>query len=254
VTLVEFLNPLLKGGGRRDLRQRDVVLAVMYYYRRYKTKPRMTAAEVKSGLVAGKVPKAKLWNVSDVLGKSAPYVHAPNATEGGLLQFELTDTGERAVREKLGLPEAEPEVEHDVGALQKVAEGIPDERVKEYINEALLCLRVGALRAAVVFVWIGAVHTLRGAVWKLGGAPTIDTALKKHRPKMSFTKEGDFADVNDDLLLQVAQDLGVIDKSEKKQLKHALDLRNDCGHPAEYKPREHRVSAFIEDVIGIVWK
>lgn len=90
---------------------------------------------------------------------SAPFVHAPAADNGALL-FELTETGEREVRQRLGLPEAEPEVEHDVGALQKLVAGIADQQVQGYINEALTCLRVGALRAAVVFLWTGAVaHT-----------------------------------------------------------------------------------------------
>lgn len=127
-------------------------------------------------------------------------------------------------------------------------------QVRDYINEALTCLRVGARRATVAFVWTGAVATLRDKMW-LHGAPAIDAAIKKHRPTASdFKMRGDFAYVNDDTLLQVAEDLSVIDKSEKKQLKQALDLRNDCGHPVAYKPGEKRVSAFIEDVIGIVWK
>lgn len=79
--------------------------------------------------------------------------------------------------------------------------------------------------------------------------------IKGHRPKASdFKKKDDFAYVNDATLLQVAQDLGVIDKTEKQRLGEALDLRNSCGHPSKYTAREKKVSAFIEDVIGIVWK
>jgi hypothetical protein len=44
----------------------------------------------------------------------------------------------------------------------------------------------------------------------------------------------------------------VFDRSEKKQLKQALDLRN-CGHPVKYKPGERKVSSFIEDVINVVF-
>jgi len=32
----------------------------------------------------------------------------------------------------------------------------------------------------------------------------------------------------------------------------ALDLRNRCGHPTNYRPGVKRVSSFIEDVVGIV--
>jgi hypothetical protein len=247
VTLVEFLHPLKSG------KQRDVVLAAMYYFKRYKDKPQMTAAEVKSALVAAKIPKAKTWNVNDVLGKSAPFVHAPGA-DGGVFLFELTDTGERAVRDQLGLPTAEPEVEHDVGALQHLAASLSDEQVKSYISEALTCLQIGALRATVVFVWTGAVATLRDTVWA-HGAPAIDAAVKAHRPNApDFKKKDDFAYVNDANLLQVAQDLAVVDKTQKQRLQEALDLRNSCGHPSKYSVGEKKVSAFIEDVVGIIWK
>ena len=48
-------------------------------------------------------------------------------------------------------------------------------------------------------------------------------------------------------------DLSIFDKSEKRQLGQALDLRNDCGHPVKYKPGEKKVSSFIEDVTSIVF-
>jgi hypothetical protein len=73
------------------------------------------------------------------------------------------------------------------------------------------------------------------------------------QPRAKLKKHEDFANVKDSELLQVAQDLAVYDKSEKKRLGEALDLRNDCGHPVKYKPREKKVASFIEDVVGIVW-
>jgi hypothetical protein len=224
----------------------------------------MTSREIADALIKAKVPRAKKMNVSAVLGALVPRVQQLDETRNGGRLYALTDTGREYLRDNLGLAGPPPRKATGTGStspaatpgaamLETLAARVSSEDVREYLEEATRCLRADARRAAVVFVWIGAVHTLRSQVWE-AGAPTIDAAIKKHRPKVSFTKEGDFADVNDDLLLQVAQDLEVIDKSEKKHLKHALDLRNDCGHPGKYKPRENRVSAFIEDVIGIVWK
>ncbi len=126
--------------------------------------------------------------------------------------------------------------------------------MRGYVDEAIVCLRVGALRAATVFLWTGAVVTLRDAVWAHGPA-AIDAARKTHNAKSrDFKKQDDFAYVKDADLLQIAQDLSVLDKSEKTLLAQALDLRNQCGHPVKYKPGVKRVSAFVEDVVGIVWK
>ena len=52
----------------------------------------------------------------------------------------------------------------------------------------------------------------------------------------------------------MAQDLGLFDKAEKTTLGEALDLRNRCGHPSKYVPGVKKVSSFIEDVVGIVFK
>lgn len=63
----------------------------------------------------------------------------------------------------------------------------------------------------------------------------------------------DFAHLRDSTLLIVCQDLGIISKSERKMLDAALDLRNNCRHPNNYNPGIKKVSAFIEDVVGIVF-
>jgi hypothetical protein len=44
-----------------------------------------------------------------------------------------------------------------------------------------------------------------------------------------------------------------VDKAEKTTLSEALDLRNRCGHPSRYHGVK-KVSSFLEDVIGIVFK
>lgn len=246
MTLVEFLHPL-KGG-----KQRDLVLATMYFLKRYKGRDQVTAPEIRTAMVATKLV-TKSINVNQVINHGAPYVYSPGGKESGALLFELTDTGEKYVRELLDLPAAEPEIEHDVGTLSAVATKIADANARGYVEEAIKCLQVGALRAATVFLWTGVVSTLRDRVWSRG--PTaINAAAKMHNPKASFTKKDDFAYMKDELLLQVAHDLSVLDKTEKGRLKEGLDLRNACGHPSSYSPGPKKVSAFIEDVVGIVFR
>jgi hypothetical protein len=246
MTLAEFLHPLRKAS------QRDLVLAVMYFLRRYEARDSVTTAEVKAAFVRAKHAAGKKIAHAAVLNQAVPFVEA-RGNEGRRILWALTATGEARVRDLLDLPAAEPEIENDISALKRIAAALPDDDVRGYIDEALVCLRAGALRAAVVFVWTGAVVTLRADLWAMG-VSALDAAIKKGNPRAkTFKKRDDFAYVKDVDLLRVAVDLGVIDKSERMLLGQALDLRNQCGHPAKYRPGPKKVSAFVEDVVGIVW-
>src|SRR4051794_5289841 len=104
----------------------------MYYLKRYKDRESVTAPEVKTAMVGTKLVKKSI-NVNQVINKSAPYVQTSGGKEDGALLFELTDSGVKYVRELLGLPLAEPEVEHDVMTLTNLVSKIGDEDVRGYV-------------------------------------------------------------------------------------------------------------------------
>jgi hypothetical protein len=246
VTLVEFLAPLKTAAVWRK------VLAVLYYKKRYENVDVMTVEQVRAALVTARVAKAKSINIASVLATSGEHVDSPRA-EGGRRLWSITDTGEKEVRDLLGLPGAEPEIEHDVATLAKLASKVRDSGAKDVIGEAIKCLQVGALRAAVVFLWTGAVQTLRAKAWAKG-ATKVNAAIITHDPKArALRKADDFANVKDSVFLMALQDLGVVDKGERATLEEALNLRNRCGHPTRYKPGVKKASSFIEDVVGIVF-
>jgi hypothetical protein len=114
-------------------------------------------------------------------------------------------------------------------------------------------LSVGALRAAIVFLWTGAIRTLQEEAFTNHKA-TLNAAIAKHDPKARpVNKLEDFAYIRDATALLAFQDLGVLDKGQKTTLGEALDLRNRCGHPTKYTPGVKKASSFIEDVLGIVF-
>jgi hypothetical protein len=247
MTLAEFLMPLAKGSAQRDL-----VLATLYYLERHGGHDTVTTSELKAAFTSARHPQGKKIKYAAVLSQAVPFVQTIGK-DGRELLWALTETGRQRVRELLDLPVADLEVEHDVGTLHAIASAITDEGARGYVEEAVKCLRAGALRSTVVFLWTGAVATLRQRVFNYG-PEAVDAALKKTNPKArDFLREGDFAYVKDSDLLQIAQDLGVLDKTQKGVLGHGLDLRNSCGHPTKYSPRVKRVSAFVEDVVGIIW-
>jgi hypothetical protein len=244
MTLPEFLHPLEKAG------RTDQALAVLLFYRDHASKSFMSAAEVQAALVQARISGAKGMNVHQALARSGRYAHQANRKG----PWEITESGEKHLRALYEVPDltSNGEPRTDVSALRGLAHRVSDEAGREYVDEAIECLEAGARRAAVVFLWSGAVATIREAVWGQG-VQAIETALQHHNPKARFKKKNDFDHVKDADLLQVAQDLSLYDKSQKRHLGDALALRNDCGHPVKYKPGQRKVESFIEDVVGIVW-
>jgi hypothetical protein len=137
--------------------------------------------------------------------------------------------------------------------LKALATKIADLVARNYVDEAIKCLSVGALRAAVVFLWAGAIRSLQEEAVSSNVA-NLNTAITKHDPKArTVAKIEDFAYIKDAIALLALQDLGIIDKGERATLSEALDLRNRCGHPTRYVPGAKKASSFIEDLVGIVF-
>jgi len=246
VTLVEFVEPLSKGT------HQDRILAVLYYRERYEQKTALTVEEIRQSLRNARLKGWAKVKVADVLNKSGPLVDTVGL-QGKRRLWSLTDSGREHIRKILGLPKADVEIEHDVGTLENLVATVSDPDVRDYLQEALRCLQVGALRACVVFVWTAGIRTIHTTLIAKGSA-TITAALQKHDPKArTVWTVDDFAHVKDATTLLVAKDLGILDKNEKDTLTEALNLRNRCGHPGKYRPGVKKVSAFVEDVISIVF-
>lgn len=246
-TLVELLHSVSTPG------QRPRCLAVLYFNQHYLGTPAMTTTEVRDALIRARVPRAKDIDVGKVFRSAGALVDSDGKSDRGLKLWRLTGTGINYVRDEIGLPQQEPEVTTDTFVLTAASGRIADPLGRAFVEEAIACLRVGALRAAVVFAWTGAVRVLHDRASQLGWA-AVEAAVKKHDPRVkSVVKIEDFALVSDRTFLLAARDLALVDKGQWTVLQQALDLRNQCGHPSAYSPGPKRVGALIEDLIGIVF-
>ncbi|WP_238963858.1 hypothetical protein KN248_012990 [Mycobacterium paraintracellulare] len=247
MTLVEFIHSVRSGSRRIQ------VLSVLYWYAQYREKEALSASEIRAGLQQARIPKAKDVNVPDVLARAGAYVDSVDNNEKGHKLWQLTDTGKREVRSALGLPGEQPEIAHSTNELQKLAAKLSDAVIREYIEEAILCLSVGALRAAIVFMWVAAARELQNRIWT-HGATAVNAAVQTHNSKARQLKKfDDLSEIKETLILQVAQDLGEIDKSEKQMLDQCLTTRNQCGHPNKYRPGAAKAKAHIEEITSILF-
>jgi hypothetical protein len=246
MTIVEFVHPV-KGSSHRNK-----VLSAVYFAMRYEQSDAVTVDDIRTMLKRARISGVGKINIPDVLNKSGNYVDSPGVEKYRRL-WRLTSSGEAYVRELLGLPEPEPEIEHDIATLSRLSANITDDAIRRYVDEALKCLQVGALRAAVVFLWAGAIRVLQEKAIAVGGAK-VAAAVNKHDPKARpVAKVDDFSFVKEKTALLAFGELGMLDKSQRGVLEDALNLRNRCGHPTKYEPGVKRVSSFIEDVVGVVF-
>lgn len=245
--LIEFLLAV------ESTKRETLALSVLYWNERYGFQPSMTAADVKSAFVQARVTKAKSVNVPDVLAKAGANVDVVGNADGGAKLWQLTETGRKLVRNLHGLPDDQPEIEHSAADLNKVAAKIADSDTRAYIEEAALCVSVGALRAAIVFIWVAAVADLKTRVWASGKDAVNASASNRNANAKPLTSKNDLAKYREVELLLIAQDVGVIDKAQHTILGQALDTRNQCGHPNRYQPGVTKVKSHIEDIAGVLW-
>lgn len=229
-------------------------LAAMYYLGKEKESEQWTASELKAELVSARVPKATTFNVADVLGKAGHLVATAGLKANGNL-WRLTESGDAHVKARLGIEvdAREIEIRNDAATLELLIGRVADEVVRGYLEESVLAYSVGALRAAVVFLWSGAIRELQEKALTVG-VGILNSALVKHDPKARHVdKVEDFAGVKDVTQLLAFREIGLIDKGQWATLGEALGLRNRCGHPTRYKPGVKKTGAFIEDLVGIVF-
>jgi len=246
MTIVEFLHPIKSKGIK------NICLAAMYFNQRYMEGDSITVEGLRALLKRAKIPRAAKLNLASTMSQSAPYVDA-SGKDGNRFLWSLTKTGESYVRELLNLPASDIEIENDVSSLENLISNISDKDTSDYLNEAVTCLQVNALRACVVFLWAGSVKKIRDDVFACGESNINAAAIKFNPKSKSIKKLDDLVLIKESTLLLMSQELGLFDKNQRSVLEDCLNLRNKCGHPGKYKVGPKKVSSFIEDLIGILF-
>ena len=241
---VEFIAPL------KNATQAQKCLCALYYLKHNLNIEIATIFQIKNLLIRARVVrKSSKINYTRAVSSLDEKVDSPAKN-----MWQITPSGERHIRTLLNLSAEEIETENDTAVLENlIKKKVSDSEIRDYLNEGIDCLKIGRLRACVVFLWVGSVYSIRQALIRKN-LRNLNIYLKKHDPNSKNVKRiEDFAYIKDSVLLLVMQDFGLCDKNQREVLEQCLKLRNNCGHPGKYSPGPKRVSAFIEDLISIVF-
>ncbi|WP_298288764.1 tyrosine-type recombinase/integrase [uncultured Lutibacter sp.] len=132
---------------------------------------------------------------------------------------------------------------------------VKDKELKNYLKEAIACLRVGALKAGVIFIWTAGIRLIQYRIIENYQLKEINKELKTIYPKAKDIKTiNDFSFIKDDFTIQLSSRLGLYDKNQKNELINScLGLRNKCGHPSNYNPQPNKVKSYIEDMMEMIF-
>ncbi len=141
----------------------------------------------------------------------------------------------------------------DTTPLEKSFASIRDKHEKSYLLESIKCFKAMAPRAAIILAWNAAIRNIQNNCLKKE-LNMLNKAIKKHNPKApQISSIDDFEKIKEKLILETSYTLKIFSKHEKDILVTCLDIRNKCGHPGSYMPKEHRVASFLEDLYNIVF-
>lgn len=139
--------------------------------------------------------------------------------------------------------------------LQDLPSRIPDLAERTYLNEALICFKHGAKRAAIVMTWNLAYHHL------------CDHILRKHlidfnerwlavypghhkKGNRAIVQMSDFGEeLKESEVLTICKSAGIITNDQYKILDHKLGGRNSAAHPSDIVIDQPQVEDFISDLI-----
>jgi len=172
------------------------ILAILFFNKRYLEKYVMTVAEIRDCLRRSHVHNWRQINIASRLSELrhlrgfsgdghktirivTALVDSPGC-KGGFRLWHLTEAGERYSRALVEEDDDEELLDSfDTEALDSVVEEVSDPVVRSYVQEAITCLRNEALRAAIVFLWAGAIRTLQQKAFDKG-ITQLNQAISKH--------------------------------------------------------------------------
>ncbi len=142
--------------------------------------------------------------------------------------------------------------------LLDLAAQIPDLAERSFLDEAVICFRHKAFRAAIVMTWNLAYDHLCYYVLNhhlaAFNAEWPVQFQKKHRDSRisALATRDDFGELKESDVLQICRAANITSQDVNKKLKAKLDIRNTYAHPSTVTIAPHTAEEFIIDLISNV--
>lgn len=122
---------------------------------------------------------------------------------------------------------------------------------QKYLEEALICFRHKAFRAAVVMCWNLSFNHLCQYVFSKY-LTAFNLQLPKSFPKANISeikKQDDFSELKESQVLLVCKSANILSDGIYKIMKEKLDRRNIAAHPSGVVTSEPTAEEYIKDLI-----
>jgi hypothetical protein len=164
-----------------------------------------------------------------------------------------------ALTDRFGGPAATAPVSRLLAALPS---RLSDSAERAFIEEAILCIKAGASRAAIVLGWCAVVDRMRRKVEAVGFDQfnTVSAQLKaetKGRFKnwnkgVQANSPSELLAVFDGDLMVVLEGMGLLDDNQAQRLRVLFQYRNHSAHPADTPIGPAHVVSFFTDAVDLV--
>lgn len=168
--------------------------------------------------------------------------------------YSLSGTLRHSFDEKYGQREITVQV---TTLLSDLPTKIPNVAERDFLNEALICYRHGAFRAAIVMCWnLAYDHLLDYVLTK--HLPAFNTRLPircSHLAKKgitSVTTRDDFSEIKESEVIDICRSANIITADVYKILDAKLGRRNSAAHPNTIKFLQPQADDFISDLVNNV--
>ena len=166
---------------------------------------------------------------------------------------------EHSLREKMTAKYGERKITVEVTKmLTDLPAKVPDVTEREFLDEALICYRNGAFRAAVVMTWNLAFGHLLNFILKrhLAAFNTqwpISYAKQHAKARVSaISSRDDFEELKESEILTVCKSAAIITADLYKILDEKLGKRNTAAHPSTVGVSQIQVEGVIDDLVNNV--
>ena len=126
---------------------------------------------------------------------------------------------------------------------------------RTFLDEAIICFRHKAFRAAIVMTWNLSYHhlcdfTLKNRLADFNREWPIQFPKRHQQARISAVAcHDDFSELKESEVLQICRAANITTQDMNKVLKEKLDRRNSAAHPSSIVITSHTVEEYIIDIV-----